>query len=87
MVARISRWLAVSGLFILLSAQPVGRLEFGNDTWLEDSSKSPSGVSAWAPLSGDEALGYVYLPFSTPSSDYYGGDRPGDNLFGTSGLQ
>jgi len=58
--------------------------EFGNDTWLEDSWKSPRGVSAWAPLSGDEELGYVYLPFSTPSSDYYGGNRPGDNLFGTS---
>lgn len=58
--------------------------EFGNDTWLEGSSKSSRGVSAWAPLSGDEALGYVYLPFSTPSNDYYGGNRPGDNLFGTS---
>lgn len=58
--------------------------EFGNDTWLEGSSKSPRGVSAWTPLSGDEELGYVYLPFSTPSSDYYGGDRPGDNLFGAS---
>ncbi len=61
-----------------------GQGEFGNDTWLEDSWKSPRGVSAWAPLSGDEELGYVYLPFSTPSNDYYGGDRPGDNLFGTS---
>jgi len=35
-------------------------------------------------LSGDEELGYVYLPLSTPSNDYYGGNRPGDNLFGTS---
>ena len=61
-----------------------GQGEFGNDTWLEDSWKIPRGVSAWAPLSGDEELGYVYLPFSTPSNDYYGGDRPGDNLFGTS---
>lgn len=61
-----------------------GQGEFGNDTWLEDSWKNPRGVSAWAPLSGDEELGYVYLPFSTPSSDYYGGNRPGDNLFGTS---
>jgi quinoprotein glucose dehydrogenase len=58
--------------------------EFGYDTWLEGSSKTPRGVSAWTPLSADEALGFVYLPFSTPSSDYYGGDRPGDNLFGAS---
>jgi quinoprotein glucose dehydrogenase len=58
--------------------------EFGNDTWLQGSWKTPRGVSAWAPLSADEALGFVYLPFSTPSSDYYGGDRPGNNLFGAS---
>jgi quinoprotein glucose dehydrogenase len=58
--------------------------EFGNDTWFQGSSKTPRGVSAWAPLSADEDLGFVYLPFSTPSSDYYGGDRPGNNLFGAS---
>jgi quinoprotein glucose dehydrogenase len=58
--------------------------EFGYDTWLEGSAKGKRGVSAWAPFSGDEALGHVYLPFSTPSNDYYGGNRPGDNLFGTS---
>jgi quinoprotein glucose dehydrogenase len=60
------------------------RGEAGNETWLDDSWKSPRGVSAWAPLSADEELGYVYLPFSAPSNDYYGGDRPGDNLFGDS---
>ena len=60
------------------------RGEAGNETWLRDSWKSPRGVSAWAPLSADEELGYVYLPFSAPSNDYYGGDRPGDNLFGDS---
>ena len=58
--------------------------EFGSDTWLQGSSRTPRGVSAWAPLSADDQLGLVYLPFSTPSSDYYGGDRPGDNLFGAS---
>ncbi len=61
-----------------------GRDQFGNDTWLEDSWKTSRGVSAWTPFSGDDDLGYVYLPFSTPSNDYYGGNRPGDNLFGTS---
>jgi len=61
-----------------------GKGEVGNETWLEESWKTSRGVSAWAPLSGDEELGYVYLPLSTPSNDYYGGNRPGDNLFGTS---
>jgi quinoprotein glucose dehydrogenase len=35
-------------------------------------------------MSADEALGYVYLPFSTPSDDHYGVHRPGDGLFGDS---
>jgi quinoprotein glucose dehydrogenase len=58
--------------------------EFAQETWQQDSRRSPRGVSAWTPLASDEELGYVYLPFSTPSNDYYGGARPGDNLFGTS---
>ncbi|HUQ90213.1 MAG TPA: pyrroloquinoline quinone-dependent dehydrogenase [Bryobacteraceae bacterium] len=57
---------------------------FGSDTWKAGSSGSPRGVSAWPPLAADETLGFVYLPFSTPANDYYGGDRPGNNLFGSS---
>lgn len=56
----------------------------GGETWEGGSSNTPRGVSAWAPLTADEQLGYVYLPFSTPANDYYGGDRPGNNLFGSS---
>ena len=35
-------------------------------------------------MSADETLGYVYLPFGTPTNDYYGGHRPGNNLFAES---
>jgi quinoprotein glucose dehydrogenase len=35
-------------------------------------------------MSADEELGYVYLPVETPTGDYYGGHRPGDNLFSDS---
>ena len=35
-------------------------------------------------MSADEELGYVYLPVSTPTNDYYGGHRPGDGLYGES---
>ena len=35
-------------------------------------------------MSADPELGYVYLPVSTPTNDYYGGHRPGDNLFAES---
>ncbi len=58
--------------------------EVGNETWEKDSWSYTGNVAAWAPLSGDEELGYVYIPVETPTSDYYGGDRPGNNLFADS---
>ena len=56
--------------------------EVGHETWENDSWKTTGGTNAWSLLSADEELGYVYLPFGTPANDYYGGHRPGDNLFG-----
>jgi quinoprotein glucose dehydrogenase len=56
--------------------------EAGNETWENDSWKTTGGTNTWSLLSADEELGYVYLPFGTPANDYYGGHRPGDNLFG-----
>jgi quinoprotein glucose dehydrogenase len=58
--------------------------EPGNERWEQESWKSTGGVNVWAPMSADEDLGYVYLPFSTPANDYYGGNRPGDNLYAES---
>jgi quinoprotein glucose dehydrogenase len=58
--------------------------EAGNETWERESWKVVGGVNVWAPMSADEELGYLYLPFSTPANDYYGGHRPGDNLFAES---
>jgi quinoprotein glucose dehydrogenase len=58
--------------------------EFGNETWENDSWKYTGNTGAWAPLSADEELGYVYLPIETPTGDFYGGHRPGNNLFGES---
>ena len=58
--------------------------EFGHDTWEGDSWTYTGNVSAWAPLSADSERGLVFIPTDTPSNDYYGGDRLGDNLFGTS---
>ena len=48
------------------------------------SWKETGNTNVWAPMSADEELGYVYLPVSTPTNDYYGGDRPGDGLYGES---
>jgi quinoprotein glucose dehydrogenase len=58
--------------------------EAGNETWEGESWKTTGAANVWAPMSADEDLSYVYLPFSTPANDYYGGNRHGDNLFGES---
>jgi quinoprotein glucose dehydrogenase len=58
--------------------------EPGVDTWENDSWKSTGNTNVWTVMSCDEPLGYVYLPFSAPSNDYYGGQRPGHNLFAES---
>ena len=58
--------------------------EFGHETW-EDGSWAVNGnVGVWNQIAADEELGMVYLPVETPTSDFYGGHRPGDNLFAES---
>jgi quinoprotein glucose dehydrogenase len=61
-----------------------GKGEFGNETWKEGSWKTTGGANVWTLMSADDELGYVYLPFSSPSNDWYGGERPGAGLFGES---
>jgi quinoprotein glucose dehydrogenase len=58
--------------------------EFGNDTWEKDSWATNGNVGVWNQITVDEELGLVYLPVETPTSDYYGGHRPGNNLFSES---
>ena len=58
--------------------------EFGNETWENGSAEYTGGTNVWSMLTVDEELGYVYLPFGTPTNDYYGGHRLGDNLFAES---
>src|SRR5262245_11026869 len=55
--------------------------EFGNDTWEKDSWSYSGNTGVWAPFSVDEELGIVYLPVELSTGDYYGGHRPGNNLF------
>lgn len=55
--------------------------EFGVETWEEDSWRYSGNTNVWSMMSCDDELGYVYLPFGTATNDYYGGHRPGDNLF------
>jgi len=58
--------------------------EFGHDTWENDAWKRTGDVSSWAPMSADPQRGIVYIPTNPPTIDFFGGFRPGHNLFGTS---
>lgn len=58
--------------------------EFGNDSWLERSWEYTGNTGVWTQMSVDEELGIAYLPIEIPTGDYYGGHRPGNNLFGES---
>ena len=58
--------------------------ELGVDTWGEDSWRYSGDLGTWCCLSADEELGLVYAPFTAPTAAYYGGHRPGDNLFSNS---
>ena len=58
--------------------------EFGNETWGDDSFSYSGSTNVWTNMSADEELGYVYLPFGTPTDDWFGGHRPGANLFAES---
>ncbi len=58
--------------------------EFGNETWEDGSWKYTGATNVWTMMAVDNELGYVYLSTGTPTSDFYGGHRPGDGLFGES---
>jgi len=58
--------------------------EFGNETWQDDSWSYAGKVTVWSTMSADEQLGHVYIPTNTVAPDYYGGHRPGNNLFAES---
>jgi glucose dehydrogenase/alkylhydroperoxidase family enzyme len=58
--------------------------EFGNQTWENGSWKYTGNTGVWTMMSADLELGYVYLPVESPTHDFYGGHRLGNNLFGES---
>jgi glucose dehydrogenase len=57
----------------------------GSKTWLNEGWKDRSGVNAWGwSMTADESRGVLYMTLGSPTAHYYGGDRPGDNLFANS---
>ena len=61
-----------------------GADEFGNDTWLDESWRYTGNTGSWGQMSIDAELGLAYFATEMPTNDYYGGHRPGDNLFADS---
>ncbi len=59
--------------------------ELGHDTWLDEGWKHRSGVNVWGwYMTADEQRGILYMPVAGPAANYWGGDRPGNNLFANS---
>jgi quinoprotein glucose dehydrogenase len=58
--------------------------EPGYDTWEKGSAEYTGNTGVWTQITVDEQLGLVYLPVESPTGDYYGGHRPGNNLYGES---
>ena len=58
--------------------------EFGYETWRDGSAERNGNLGAWAQMSADMELGLVYVPLEMPAADYYGVNRPGNNLFSDS---
>jgi len=55
--------------------------EYGYDTWPKDAWKYAGGTNAWGEITLDEKRGIAYVPLGSPTYDFYGADRTGDNLF------
>jgi len=53
-------------------------------SWQSDEAARNGSANAWAPLSADDELGLVYVPTSSASPDFYGGERKGDNPYANS---
>ncbi len=55
--------------------------EIGNETWKSGSAKNHGAANAWSGATVDEERGLVFVGTGSAAPDFYGGDRPGDNLF------
>ena len=63
---------------------PVKPQDPAGKTWKGESAIKSGAANAWAPLSADPELGLVFVPTGSPSPDYYGGERLGDNRYANS---
>lgn len=58
--------------------------EYGNATWPSEAWKTHGGANSWAGVTLDRERGLVFLPTGSATPDFWGGERPGDNLYANS---
>lgn len=58
--------------------------EPGYETWLKGSADYTGNTGVWTEMTADPEAGLAYLPVESPTSDFYGGMRPGNGLYGNS---
>jgi quinoprotein glucose dehydrogenase len=63
---------------------PQGQTALGADSWQPGSAAKAGGANAWSVIVADPARNLVFVPTGSPSNDYFGGERLGDNLFANS---
>src|SRR5205807_6898310 len=55
--------------------------EYGADKWTKDAWRYRGGANAWGGLTADAEHGVVFIGTGSATSDFYGADRPGEDLF------
>jgi quinoprotein glucose dehydrogenase len=55
--------------------------EFGHETWPADAWKFAGGANCWAGMAVDQERALLFVPTGSPTYDYWGGNRAGENLF------
>lgn len=56
--------------------------EFGYETWPPEAWKYAGGANCWAGMAVDAERGLLFVPTGSPTYDFWGGNRLGENLFG-----
>jgi quinoprotein glucose dehydrogenase len=80
----VRAWYAATGKLVWTFHTVPRPGELGHETWLNDGWIDRSGANVWSTFSVDTQTGTLLMPLGSPSDDRYGGDRPGNNLFGNS---
>ena len=56
----------------------------GSETWADGSLEKAGGANVWTGMALDEERGILFAPTGSPTPDFYGANRLGDNLYGNS---